>query len=154
MGRRTALLEAVSRPGGLSLLWMLGLCGAVGCGSEGAPSGLTGQVTLGGRPVAKGDLRLDPIKDTPGPGGSAKIVDGRYQIPLHAGMLAGEYRVRVTATRATGRMIKNPDAFLGGPAEEPEFVQYIPAKYNADSQLTVTLAPGENQHDFVLTRGK
>ncbi|MHC4180647.1 MAG: hypothetical protein ACYSWU_24370 [Planctomycetota bacterium] len=151
------LLDGVWRPGGLTFLLVLAFCGGGGCGGPGDPCSLTGQVTFNGRPLGEGDLRLDPIEETPGPGGSAKIIGGRYEIPRDAGMLAGKHRVRVTATRATGRMVENPDAFLGpvaGPAQEPEIVQYIPAKYNADSELTVTLVAGENQHDFAVEAGK
>lgn len=125
------------------------LVSAVGCGS-GKPCSVAGQVLFDGQPIPDGNLRMDPIDGTPGPGGAAKIVNGKYFIPMEKGMLAGTYRVRVTATKRTGRMI--PVETLGdGPREREEIIQYIPDRYNRDSEVTVQLAPGENTKDFNWT---
>jgi hypothetical protein len=125
-----------------------------GCSSEGDPCSLSGQVTFDGKPVEDGDLRLDPIQGTPGQAVPAWISGGKYEIPLEAGLLAGKYRAWITATRRTGRIIRPAEPMPGEPREWPHEVQYIPAKYNEQSKLELTLTPGENTHEFVLKSGR
>lgn len=122
--------------------------GIVGCGS-GDSCSLSGQVTFEGQPIEDGNIRLNPIEGTPGPGGSAKIVNGAYEIAEEKGMLAGKHQVLISATRATGRMIR-AENLDGGASQTEEIVQFIPAQYNRASELFVELEPGENPKDFNL----
>jgi len=122
--------------------------GIAGCGSGDACS-LSGQVTFNGKPILDGNIRFNPIDDTPGPGGSAKIVDGAYEIATEDGMLAGGHRVLISATRATGRMVR-AENLDGGPSQVEQVEQYIPDRYNRTSELVVDLKPGENTEDFSL----
>ena len=124
------------------------VCGILGCGSSGACS-LSGQVTFDDQPITDGNIRLNPIEGASGPGGSAKIVDGRYEIPEDGGMLAGKHRVLISATRETGRMVR-AENLGGGPDRIEQVVQYIPARYNRNSELEVELNLGENTKDFAL----
>lgn len=142
------------RQGGLICLGLFVACTLGGCGSEGDLCSLSGRVTFDGKAVEDGDLRLDPIDGTPGTGASAWIHGGQYAIPPDAGLLAGRYRAWIAATRRTGKIIKPAQPQPGEPAQWPEQIQYIPRKYNVESQLTVTLTPGENTEDFLLKSGK
>ena len=128
---------------------MLLVCCAIGCGSPGAPCSLSGQVTFDGKPIEDGNIRLDPIDGTPGPGGAAKIIDGEYAIPRNKGMLAGKHRVLISATRATGVMIR-VETLGDGPSQREKIEQYIPDRYNANSELVLELVPGENAKEFDL----
>lgn len=121
-----------------------------GCGGEGDPCSVSGEVRFDSQPIAQGDLRLDPVDGTLGPGGSAKIVDGKFVIAQAKGMLAGRYLVRITATRATGRKVKNRENLSGNQREIEEVVQFIPARYNFASELTLELVSGENTKSLEL----
>lgn len=136
------LVKTTSGIAGLFVLTLL-----IGCGSQGAPCWVSGQVIFDGQPIPDGNLRMDPIEGTLGPGGSSAIKDGKYSIPQASGMLAGKYRVRGSATRATGRMIR-VETLDGGAREREEIRQYIPDRYNQNSDVVIELAPGENTYNF------
>jgi hypothetical protein len=119
-----------------------------GCSSD-SPCSVSGQATFDGAPIPDGNIRLDPMGDTPGPGGAAKIVEGKYEIPRDSGMLAGKHQVLISATRATGRQVR-AENLDGGPSTTAEIVQYIPERYNTSSEEDVDLEPGENSEDFDL----
>lgn len=120
-----------------------------GCG-PGTSSSLLGTCSYGGAPIEEGNIRLFPIDGTPGHGAATRIEQGRFAFPPAAGLVAGEYLVAISATRATGRTVVG-EGLPGEPATVPEIEQYIPERYNQDSQLRVTLKPGENEHDFTLS---
>lgn len=141
----TGLLRAAWTMAGLAALATVFGCGPGG----GTPASLSGQVTYDGEPVAEGNIRLMPLGETGGAGGASKITGGSYQIPADEGMVAGEYRVVITANRSTGKMVPGAD----GEGEVEETVPYIPHKYGRDSELTLTVSAGENSHDFTLERG-
>jgi hypothetical protein len=124
-----------------------------GCSQPPVPAGCQGEVSFQAKPVAAGDIRFFPLAGTPGPGASGKIQDGRYAIPVGPGLTAGTYLVAVMATRPTGRMLRpEPGYEEAGPVAEEE--SYIPERFNASSELRVTLQPGENSLDFHLPPAK
>ncbi len=65
-----------------AFLWLLVVAAAVmGCGQSGpnrAP--ITGQITVGGKPLAAGRILFTPIAPNQGPATSARITDGNYQL--------------------------------------------------------------------------
>jgi hypothetical protein len=133
---------------------------------------MSGNVTYDGQVIADGNIRLNPTGETPGPGGSAKISGGKYEIPRSAGMFAGSYSVSITATRPATPQEAARIGSVGGDKDPeeldeeddedeeggqggtpgPPVVQYLPPKYNTESTLTADLAPGENAKDFDLDR--
>ena len=122
-----------------------------GCGSGGSPSGVTGNITYEGKSITTGSLRFEPVGKSDGPGGRATITDGKYAIPLDQGMQAGKYRVAIYAVRETGKSITNPEVMPGDPTgPRSETVQYIPERYNTNTQLEADLKAGENTQDFAL----
>ena len=151
MSARALLDGWAKRPVCLAMAMFLA-CLAAGCGSGGSACSVSGEVTFEGQPVADGNIRFNPVGGTPGPGASAKIKDGKYQISMDQGMLAGKHVVLISATRGTGRMIKVEENLGSGPAEQEEIVQYIPDRYNRKMELTYEAKPGGNTKNFTLTK--
>jgi hypothetical protein len=113
---------------------------ASGCGparrSDTAP--VTGQVTLGGRPIVDGDIRFDPEDPRRGPR-AARIERGHYagQAPV------GRNRVSITASGTT----KNSPMVDG--VRLP--VNIVQARYNDATTLTADVLSGEtNTLDFAV----
>ncbi len=122
-----------------------------GCGSY-TPASLSGDVRFDNVPVAEGGIRLFPLQGTKGHGAAVTIADGRYAFPLESRLAPGSYRVEIHALQKTGKKIEDLDEFTGkvkGMIEES--TPLIPRRYNIESMLEVTLEPGANAHDFLLT---
>jgi hypothetical protein len=124
------------------------LCTAVaGCGGTTRTS-VSGKVTFDGEPVPTGQIVFEPIG--PGRVGIAQIADGAYNMPPEQGPTAGSYIVRITANRPTGRKA------AGGRGNErktqmDQYEQFIPARYNEQSELKAEVGEGEIIRDFALT---
>jgi len=127
------------------------LCGfsllLTGCGT---PVTLSGNVNFNGAALPEGHLRLD----ADGGGASsakAKIVAGKFTVPVSEGLKPGRYRASITATRKTGKMIARQERLSGGEAKQIEQIeQYIPERYNRQSELSVDVVAGDNTKDFNL----
>ena len=91
-----------------------------------------------------------PQPGTSGPSAGGPISEGRFSISRDRGPFAGEFRVAITATRETGKMLNHPDE---GPI--PLTKQYLPARYNSKSELTANVKASEkNVFEFELTSQK
>jgi len=119
--------------------------GVSGCGRGlPPPCWVKGKITFAGAPVEKGAIRFVTDAGTPGTGGVGAIRGGEYEVHLD-GMLSGKYLVVISGFRLTGKMLQiEPTIAM------PEEVQYLPARYNTNSQEYVELSPGENVKDFDL----
>ena len=116
------------------LLWVV----AGGCGGSGIERVIVaGKVTLAGKPVEKGFIRFYPIKGTVGPMWGAQIADGKYRADGKGGVPVGIHRVEIEAFRTVKSGPVGPDVFedFGGNGPAVAEVQYIPARYNAQSEL-------------------
>jgi hypothetical protein len=145
-----------------SARWII--CLAIGC-TAAVPSGcrrdgpervkLSGTVTYRGEPVKTGQLRFIPTKGTEGPTEGAMIVDGQYQAIGKGGVPVGTYTVTILAwnRRAPRRDRPSPEEASGRPNDGAPRQQLLPAKYNSQSQLEITLKPGSGSivQDFALT---
>jgi hypothetical protein len=136
--------------------WLVGaaLSALVGCGDAGPERAtVSGTVTFQGQPLQYGQIMIRPAEGTKAAASGAQIVDGEYTVDARGGVQVGTYTVRIEANRFkdTGQPAP-PDAgegdIMGGPPQE----QYIPAKYNDQSTLTLTIPPGESHvtKDFAL----
>jgi hypothetical protein len=115
----------------------------IGCGGSDGGVSVSGKVTFNDEPVPKGEIFfLSESSDIQGFSGD--IVDGSFS----ANVPEGTYKVRISATRETGKMKPGP----GGPEDPqvPVVESYIPPKYNSETELTATVASGEDL-DFKLT---
>ncbi len=85
---------------------------------------------------------------------AAHIKDGKYNADSKGGVAVGQYRVVIEA-HLKGKQV-NPNTPLppGVDRESIGWIQYIPAKYNTESELTFTLESGAGDitKDFELTR--
>ena len=110
-----------------------------GCDSGDRQLAVSGAVSLDGKPLPEGQIVFEP-QDS-GRMGVGLIVDGRYSIPEVRGVLPGDYIVRITAERPSGRMVA-PGAYEVDqkPVELTE--QYLSPKYNAASKLRAEVQPG------------
>jgi hypothetical protein len=119
------------------------LATVIGCGS--APQGpevydVAGEVTFDGKPIETGRIEFQM------PNGKAfggDIKDGTYALQSEGGPMV----VKITASRIIpGKFdTSNPDD-----PPQPVGEMFIPAKYNAKSELTAEVKPGKNSFPFTL----
>jgi len=118
----------------------------VGCSTTDR-KGVRGTVTLDDEPLSEGSIAFRPKPGTSGPTAGATIVAGLYSVEDEGGTFVGSFDVQITAARKTGGKVK--DMLTGG--EVDEYEQYIPAKYNAETELEVEVTEGgPNEFNFEL----
>lgn len=110
-----------------------------GCGKDtGGRVPVAGEVTLDGMPLDKGTIEFHPTSGSGFTGGV--ISDGKFEIPAEKGALPGEYVVKIYATGELLEPEVDPDEPPGPEAEDrPLPSERIPARYNAESELTATV---------------
>lgn len=122
---------------------------ATGC-NQGIPRAeVHGKVTLDGKPIPNGDIRFVP---TSGPVWSARIIDGNYATAGTKGVPVGKLRVEIQAFR-TPTIASSPAAADTNNDAIP-MEQYLPAKFNLESKLEMTIEPGTTtvEKNFDLTK--
>ena len=118
-----------------------------GCGSEPFPrAAVKGKVTFDGQPISKGTILFVPTGGNSEGAASAEILEGNYQLPRRQGPAVGTHQVQVLAMRNNGKIEAGPPHPPGTLVEDIQ--QYIPARYNHQSELKEELKPGENTLDF------
>lgn len=118
-----------------------------GCGGAGGRQAIEGIVTLDGTPLEKGQITFVPQGGTNGPTAGAEIVGGKFAIAQAGGPFTGKFRVEITASRPGGEKVF--DRRTGKLVEGYE--QFIPARYNAESQLRADVTAGaENRFEFAV----
>jgi len=134
-----ALLQrTTARPPGAILLVALAAVLLAGCGDARRQS-VEGTVTLDGKPLSEGCIKFIPREGTAGPTAGATIRDGRFSVDPTKGTFAGSFRVEILATRPSGRFVTDPVS--GEKIALCE--QYLPARYNAQSELTAEIGDGQ-----------
>lgn len=109
-----------------------------GCGStEAGPDRtiVTGKVTFKGEPVQQGQIWFLPQAGREAPQAGAQIVDGKYYVKNKGGVPIGSCQVKITAeqTKTDTKIVAD-----GGPEEIPT-TQYLPARYNEQTELTAEI---------------
>jgi len=116
---------------------------ATGCGGSGSGVDVSGSVTVDGQSLESGSIAFIPLPGTRGRSAGAEIIQGAYSVAAESGPAPGKYRVEIKAMRKTGRRFK--DGFPHPPDDMvDEIEQFLPPKYNAQSELTAELKPGGN----------
>jgi hypothetical protein len=130
-----------------SLLACAGILTVIsGCGS--AATVVQGTVAVNGEPLKSGAISFTPISGQ-GAAAGAEIHNGAFEVRAQ-GLLPGEYKVAINAFRGTGKKTwdgmgdANVPASLKRYVEETE--QYIPTKYNDQTELTATFVPGKRNN--------
>ncbi|HRA89579.1 MAG TPA: hypothetical protein PK992_15945, partial [Planctomycetaceae bacterium] len=141
---------------GLLVLGVISCVATSGCGSGGPPRvQISGKVTLDGAPLDSGSISFIPEEGVVGPMAGGEITPGgMYLIQATAGPTTGPHRVEIKAWQASGEhevvgvggSTVGPSA--GGAVATSKMI--IPSRYNAKSELSVQIEPGENAHDFTL----
>jgi hypothetical protein len=129
--------------GGLLTTFLL-----AGCGPDKPPfQEVSGRVTFEKQPLRKGLIEFVPAR--PGGTGAGAIVrDGRYTVRPEAGLLPGEYRVRIVPNVPVRTDWEESSS--DHPAGTLQKVQ-IPAKYNVNTILTAEVkTDGKQTLDFAL----
>ena len=130
---------------------VLGFCLLIvlGCSRAAGRQALEGTVTLDGAPLAEGSIVFLPQAGTKSPTCGGTISQGHFSIAPAGGAACGTFRVEITAVRNTGRKVKS--FHMGQSIEKDESEQYIPARYNSQSELTATVSEqGPNRFEFAL----
>ena len=117
------------------LLVAWGIFVAAGCGGGGITSGpekqlVTGDVQFDGKPLAEGQIEFIDAAGNPPP---------RYRATIRAGKFScectpGDKRVEILAFGPAGNLPKVP-----GPGDD---AQFIPARFNTESTLRVSIKSG------------
>jgi hypothetical protein len=125
-------------------LFLLTTIAIVGCG-EVKLSEVSGTVIYDGKGVEQGSIAFIPIEGN-GPSGGGAIKDGKYIAQnVHTGMT----KVRISGAKVTGqkRMFDDPNSPLVITSAE-----YLPSKYNKETELTYEVRPGNQTKDFDLVK--
>ena len=125
-----------------------------GCNEEGLQrSVVTGSVTYKGEPVSDGTIVFTPAASSHVPSAGASIIDGSYTVDSRGGVPVGTHRICIEAFHRVPFTLRPgepaPRNYFEGKARE----QYLPKKYNSDSELEITIEPGSQQitKNFELT---
>lgn len=132
------------------MAFLLGVA-AIGC-SKGAADRtiVSGAVTYQGQPVAAGRILFLPTAGDGAFSCGAEIADGRYEASAKGGVPAGTFAVKIFAYRDSSSPASKAEV-VGVSTDQPQ-EQYLPAKYNEKSELTLTVNPNQKQitQDFDL----
>ncbi|MEX1041829.1 MAG: hypothetical protein WDZ51_14415 [Pirellulaceae bacterium] len=118
------------------------LLGLTGCGDDDPRSSVSGTVTLNGERLTGGEIVFVPVNPRLA-SESARIDDGRYTMRV----APGEKQVVIRAER------DHPTAQMPGPDPGtmiPLREQFIPKRYNDNTELTAEVVQGANKFDFEL----
>jgi hypothetical protein len=117
-----------------------------GCTKKTERGTVSGDVTLDGQPLKSGVIHFEPVDGKASPA-DAVIADGKFKVE----MPPGDKRVSISAPKVTGKR-KSYDA-----PDSPtvDIIQeLLPARYNAQSDLTLAVAAGSQQKNYDLKTGK
>lgn len=105
-----------------------------------------GEVRYDGQPIENGQISFFPLEETKGPMSGAPIAAGQYIVQGKGGVPVGRHRVEIEAYRAS-TLADDPEASEGGVR-----LQYLPAKFNQQSELTADVSNDVSQvlRDFDL----
>ena len=119
---------------------------ASACSSGPVNYPVAGEVILDGKPVGNKDDAVIRFETTDKKGNTAEsfVSEGKYLVKL----TEGNYKVSLTWSKKTGKILKSK---IAGPGQESEeIIQMIPAKFATESTLKVDITPKNLRHDFDL----
>jgi hypothetical protein len=130
------------------LLSVLTLLCVAGCGRAN-PQGrlkLEGEVTLNGKPVTNGSIQFEPSgTQTERTQSGGVITEGKYRIDAAHGLVAGEYKVRISVMEEVpGSRVDDPDPMKA----KVEYKDVTPPEYGSASKQVITVSEGQTRFDF------
>ena len=123
---------------------------ASGCSKSSSRLGIEGEVTFDGAPLPSGKINFMPLPGTSSPTAGATITNGEFKVNSAKGVRPGPFRVEIKAVRPTGK--KSTDDLTGETVDQQ--AQYIPAKYNENSELVAEIKANENNRLKFTLSGK
>jgi hypothetical protein len=119
---------------------LAGWVGSLGCREAKVDSyAVHGRVEWNGQPLPSGLIRFN--SDDGMRGAQGEIQNGEFHVES-SGLTAGNYKVAIESYQPTGRKIRDADA----PSQAiDELKQFIPAKYNTQTELLQQLPVTEDQ---------
>ena len=133
----------------VELLVVIAIIGIPGCNTGPEMIPISGSVTFQGKPIPLGKITLRAIEGTRAPAVGGTIKNGKYTIDTRGGAPPGTYRVLIEAVAKVG------EAQVDIPgASTDQLVQYIPERYNKNSELKLVVEPGAGpmEKNFELAR--
>lgn len=122
------------------LLLLLPVLFASGCKSGDGKVDVSGTVTFNGKPVEEGTVQFVHTADT---ADTVTITNGKYATRIPP----GSKKIVVHGYRKTGEFLRDPtDKQSGYPVVE----NYIPSKFNQQSELTTEVTQAGGVHNFDL----
>jgi hypothetical protein len=115
----------------------------LGCAAETSHGTVQGTVTLDGTPLANGLIRFVPANGE-SPTAETMITDGKFTVKVPV----GDKSVSISAPKVIGKRQVYETA--DGPTIDV-IEELLPPRYNIESELTLTVTPGQQQQDFELT---
>ncbi len=125
----------------LPLLLLFSVLFASGCKSGDGKVDVSGTVTFNGKPVEEGTVQFVHTADT---ADTVTITNGKYATRIPP----GSKKIAVHGYRKTGELLRDPTDKQSG---YPVVSNYIPAKFNDQSELTAEVSASGGTHDFNLT---
>ena len=143
----------IAPPGRHIILAGLCLASLAGCGgsSKGPErAAISGTVTLDETPIQQGTIIFLPSGAKGGPTSGGVIENGKYSIPAEKGAVLGEHKIEIRSMTKTGKQIPVLPPAASATGFVDEMVEAVPAKFNSNTTLTVTVESGFNVVDFDL----
>jgi hypothetical protein len=128
--------------------WLgLALTATVFCGCRGDREPervvVSGKVTYNGKPIGEGEIRFVPSATTVAPVSGASIKDGQYRADIRGGVPVGAHTIQIEAYRPdTSKMPPNQSASQPSRDQRIPMIQYIPKRYNLNSEMKITIDSG------------
>lgn len=133
------------------LVVLLALAACNGC-RRGGPERVvvSGTASYRDEPIPSGTIRFIPQQGQQLPSAVARILDGRYSANANGGVCVGTYRIEIVAHRTDPRY-RTAATSHEAEAELPT-EQYLPNKYNTQTQLEIAIEAGRRvlKRDFAL----
>ena len=114
---------------------------ASGC-SDSNEATVSGAITVDGTPPKEGSIGFIPADGQSRTAGG-QIADGKYEARVPIGKML--VQVRVPKVVGQRKLYNTPDS-----PTQPILEEVLPAKYNSQTELELTVKPGENQQDYQL----
>lgn len=128
-----------------------------GCARQDGPPrfAVRGAVQLDGQPLQAGRICFRPVEGIQGPAAVGVIADGFYEIPRHAGPVAGRHHVEIEADLSLPFALDDEQAYAAAMVQFPQNPlprQPVPPHYNRRTilQVDVSDVPEANKFDFDL----
>jgi hypothetical protein len=110
------------------------------CGCSPTTHTVSGTVKYAGEPLAEGNIAF--IGEGSGASGVGPIADGSYKVAVPPGKM----KIQITATK----MVRLPVGEKSMYGKSEEIRQYIPANYNANTELNADITGPKTNLDFDL----